>query len=107
MTPLAETPALQYSTMNQLRTSACAPASAPFGLAVLQLIEGTEVVWQKPENELQGVLLAFHGCSHGAIDWWPPDDNCPLCTGQEMLAGQGSSSKNTNSQNSCDRVVLR
>eukprot|EP00878_Enallax_costatus_P017682 GHUV01018578.1.p1 GENE.GHUV01018578.1~~GHUV01018578.1.p1 ORF type:complete len:285 (+),score=54.53 GHUV01018578.1:714-1568(+) len=46
-----------------------------------ELIEGTVVVWQRPRHELQGVVLAFHGCSHGAVDWWPRDDDCPQCMG--------------------------
>ena len=28
-----------------------------------------------------GVLLLFHGCQHGAIDWWPMQPTCPSCIG--------------------------
>jgi hypothetical protein len=50
----------------------------------VQDIEGTEVVWQMPygqEQKPKGLLLAFHGCSHGAIDWWPKGSGCAECIG--------------------------
>lgn len=51
-------------------------------------IEGSEIVWQRPEGQqTKGILLAFHGCSHGAIDWWPKSTTCPTCIGlpEEVL----------------------
>jgi hypothetical protein len=46
-------------------------------------IEGTEVVWQAPAGPQppKGLLLAFHGCSHGAVDWWPKSESCQTCIG--------------------------
>ncbi|KAG2437736.1 hypothetical protein HYH02_011113 [Chlamydomonas schloesseri] len=47
-------------------------------------IKGTEVVWQLPAEgakAAKGVVFMAHGCSHGAIDFWPKSDGCPQCTG--------------------------
>lgn len=67
---------------------ACAAAAA--GSSTPQLpklagkfeeIDGTEVVSQLPEQQPKGVLLAFHGCSHAATDWWPQSATCAACIG--------------------------
>jgi hypothetical protein len=56
---------------------------------MLQVIEGTEVVWAKPSGSgpPKGLLLAFHGCSHAAIDWFPRSDSCKDCIGVWAVVG--------------------
>jgi hypothetical protein len=39
-----------------------------------------EVVWQKPRDASRVIFLA-HGCSHGAVDFWPKSSACPKCIG--------------------------
>jgi hypothetical protein len=41
------------------------------------------VVWAKPPGSAptKGVLLAFHGCSHAATDWFPHSESCKDCIG--------------------------
>jgi hypothetical protein len=67
-------------------SSAAPPAAgAPPLAGTREEIEGTEVVWQLPQGAAKAVLLAFHGCSHGAIDWWPRGTACPSCIGAVPL----------------------
>ncbi len=47
-----------------------------------QVLNGTEVVWQRPAADShEGVLLTFHGCGHGAVDFFPKSAGCPKCIG--------------------------
>ena len=47
---------------------------------VMQELQGTEVL-VVTKDKPKGVLLLFHGCGHGALDWWPASPGCPDCTG--------------------------
>jgi hypothetical protein len=38
------------------------------------------VVYEKVSNPTAVVLL-FHGCNHGAIDWWVKQESCEMCIG--------------------------
>lgn len=40
-----------------------------------------ETVYQIPEKPLKGVVFFAHGCSHSALDLWPPSIKCPKCIG--------------------------
>ena len=42
---------------------------------------GIEIVYQRPNREIKGIVFLAHGCSHSATDWWPSDKNCPKCIG--------------------------
>lgn len=55
---------------------------------MLQVIDGTEVVWQRPPVTAppRGVLLALHGCLHSALDWFPRGATCPDCIGEHAAA---------------------
>ncbi|GAX78849.1 hypothetical protein CEUSTIGMA_g6287.t1 [Chlamydomonas eustigma] len=45
-----------------------------------EVINGTEVVWEVPSKP-KFVLFVAHGCNHGAVDFWPKSEACPLCQG--------------------------
>eukprot|EP00983_Pelagomonas_calceolata_P016300 515361-Pelagomonas_calceolata.AAC.2 len=47
-----------------------------------QVLENTEIVWQKPTGTPRALLLIAHGCSHSAVDFWPKSGRCPTCLGQ-------------------------
>jgi hypothetical protein len=47
---------------------------------------GTELVWQLPQaQQAKGLLLALHGCKHGAPDFWPTGPACKECIGARVL----------------------
>lgn len=41
-----------------------------------------EVIWEPPSSgPLRGIVFLFHGCNHGASDFWPPQPGCSDCLG--------------------------
>ncbi|PNW71221.1 hypothetical protein CHLRE_16g692650v5 [Chlamydomonas reinhardtii] len=49
-----------------------------------ETLKDVEVVWQLPAAgaaAAKGVVFLAHGCSHGAVDFWPKSAGCPQCTG--------------------------
>jgi hypothetical protein len=74
----------------KVATAAGDPTYEVFSLATMKSATGSaaqfhpatevEVVWQKPPKA-DRVLFVAHGCSHGAIDFWPQSDACPKCIG--------------------------
>ena len=52
------------------------------GVAVMSLetVADVEVAVHIPATPPTRILLAFHGCSHGAVDWMPAD-HCAECQG--------------------------
>ena len=45
-----------------------------------QVIRDLETLWEVPD-QVGGVLLVAHGCSHQAGDFWPASQRCPGCLG--------------------------
>ena len=68
---------------NTATTAAAPPPIRLDGLdGNLERVAGAEVVWQKPPGgRAKGVLLALHGCSHAATDWFPKGPRCAACLG--------------------------
>ena len=50
---------------------------------MVQVVQGTEVllITKEAGTQPKGVLLLFHGCGHGALDWWYSSPSCRACTG--------------------------
>eukprot|EP00271_Cylindrocystis_brebissonii_P015516 TRINITY_DN38427_c0_g1_i1.p1 TRINITY_DN38427_c0_g1~~TRINITY_DN38427_c0_g1_i1.p1 ORF type:complete len:499 (+),score=39.80 TRINITY_DN38427_c0_g1_i1:719-2215(+) len=44
------------------------------------VIEGSEAVWQIPDEPKAALFLA-HGCNHKATHFWDPHEKCPQCVG--------------------------
>ncbi|EFN58741.1 hypothetical protein CHLNCDRAFT_140437 [Chlorella variabilis] len=45
-----------------------------------RVIRDLETLWEVPD-QVGGVLLVAHGCSHQAGDFWPASQRCPGCLG--------------------------
>ena len=47
-----------------------------------ELLDGVELVWQRPRGAERAVILLAHGCSHSATDFFPFDrKKCTKCLG--------------------------
>jgi hypothetical protein len=87
LAPHASTP-LTYKITHGAEVAAAGDAGAALGGSDVPLaprhetLAGAECVWQLPPGgaaAARGVLLLAHGCSHSALDFWPPSPGCPGC----------------------------
>ena len=55
-----------------------------------ELLDGVELVWQRPRGAERAVILLAHGCSHSATDFFPSERNAPSAS---AFRRRGASSK--------------
>lgn len=49
--------------------------------ATVEQIEQVETTVHVSDTPVRAVLIALHGCGHGALDWSPRTTACPACVG--------------------------
>ena len=54
-----------------------------------QMIDGQEVVYERPTGTPKGILALFHGCQHSAIDFWSRQPACASCIGERFSLVSG------------------
>jgi len=50
------------------------------------MIDGQEVVYERPTGTPRGILALFHGCQHSAIDFWSKQSTCATCIGERVVS---------------------
>eukprot|EP00271_Cylindrocystis_brebissonii_P007879 TRINITY_DN2177_c0_g3_i1.p1 TRINITY_DN2177_c0_g3~~TRINITY_DN2177_c0_g3_i1.p1 ORF type:complete len:465 (-),score=80.49 TRINITY_DN2177_c0_g3_i1:327-1721(-) len=48
---------------------------------ILEVVEGTDIVWQLPPGKPSGAVFFAHGCQQAAVMFWDWTPNCSRCTG--------------------------